>query len=87
MIGDAGPVPKAVMVVLLGFSLFSFTIFFSKFGAFRAAHEANRRFLDAFRKNPLEAMAVGFVPDHIDSKPFKASPFPLNSTKLRSTSD
>ena len=58
MIGDAGPVPKAVMVVLLGFSLFSFTIFFSKFGAFRAAHEANRRFLDAFRKNPLEAMAA-----------------------------
>ncbi len=58
MIGDAGPVPKAVMAVLLGFSLFSFTIFFSKFGAFRAAHDANRRFLDAFRKNPLEAMAT-----------------------------
>jgi biopolymer transport protein TolQ len=58
MIGDAGPVPKAVMVVLLGFSLYSFTIFFSKFGAFKAARVANARFLDAFRKNPLDAMAA-----------------------------
>lgn len=49
----------AVMVILVGFSLFSFTIFFSKFGAFRAAREANRKFLRAFRNTPrLDAMAA-----------------------------
>jgi biopolymer transport protein TolQ len=50
MVASSGPIPKAVMVILLGFSIFSFTIFFSKFGAFRAAREANRRFLRAFRQ-------------------------------------
>lgn len=59
MIGQAGPIPQAIMVILLGFSLLSFTIFFSKFGAFRRAHNANLRFLHAFRKTPkLETMAA-----------------------------
>ena len=59
MIGSAGPVPQTVMVVLLGFSVYSFTIFFSKFGAFRKAREANRRFVQAFRKTEnLQTMAA-----------------------------
>ena len=49
MILGSGPVPKIVMVILLGFSLLSFTIFFSKFGAFRAAQKANADFLRTFR--------------------------------------
>lgn len=52
MILGSGPIPKIVMVVLLGFSLLSFTIFFSKFGAFRAAHKANTDFLRTFRSAP-----------------------------------
>jgi biopolymer transport protein TolQ len=56
---DAGLIPQAIMVVLLGFSLFSFTIFFAKFGLFRKARTANQLFLRAFRKTPrLETMAA-----------------------------
>lgn len=58
MIRDAGLIPQAIMVILLGFSLFSFTIFFSKFGAFRKAEESNKRFLAAFRKSDLRTMAA-----------------------------
>jgi biopolymer transport protein TolQ len=59
MVGSSGPIPLAVMVILLGFSIFSFTIFFSKFGAFRAAREANRKFLRAFRQTPrMDTMAA-----------------------------
>jgi biopolymer transport protein TolQ len=45
-----GPIAIAVMVVLLGFSLLSFTIIFSKLGALRRARSANTKFLRAFRK-------------------------------------
>lgn len=59
MILESGPIPKGVMVLLLGFSLLSFTIFFSKFGAFRSAQKANADFLKAFRSaQTLEAVAV-----------------------------
>jgi biopolymer transport protein TolQ len=40
----------AVMGLLLVFSLLSWAIIFSKFGAFRTAREANKKFLRAFRK-------------------------------------
>jgi biopolymer transport protein TolQ len=59
MIAGSGPVPWAVMAVLLGFSLLSFTIFFAKFGAFRKAADANAKFLRAFRKTPrMDAIAA-----------------------------
>ncbi len=68
MIGNSGPIPLTVMAVLLGFSLFSFTIFFSKFGAFRKAAEANAQFLRAFRKTPrMDAIAAA-------TEQFKAAP-------------
>jgi biopolymer transport protein TolQ len=64
MIGSAGPVPWAVMVILLGFSVLSFAIFFTKFGAFRRAAGADGAFLQTFRKAPqLNAMA-GVVTQH-----------------------
>lgn len=59
LVWDAGPIPKIVMAILLGFSLLSFTIFFSKFGRFRAAQRTNADFLKAFRNaQTLEAVAV-----------------------------
>ncbi len=68
MIRDSGPIPLTVMAVLLGFSLFSFTIFFSKFGAFRKAAEANAQFLRAFRKTPrMDAIAAA-------TEQFRAAP-------------
>jgi biopolymer transport protein TolQ len=68
MIAHAAIVPKVVMAVLLGFSLFSFTIFFSKFGAFRKAAEVNAQFLRAFRKTPrMDAISAA-------TEQFKAAP-------------
>jgi biopolymer transport protein TolQ len=56
---EKDPIPLAVAAVLLGFSLLSFTIFFSKFGAFRKAATANAQFLRAFRKTPrMDAIAA-----------------------------
>src|SRR5262249_18416370 len=68
MIWQAALVPKIVMVVLLGFSLLSFTIFFSKYGAFRAAQKANADFLRTFRAaQSLDAVAAA-------SAQFRAAP-------------
>lgn len=48
-----------VLGILIAFSLFSWTIVFSKWSAFSSARQGNLRFLRAFRKaNGLEAMAV-----------------------------
>ena len=55
----AKPVPIAVMVFLLLFSVVSWGIVFSKWNTFRKARLANRNFIRAFRKaNGLEAVAV-----------------------------
>jgi biopolymer transport protein TolQ len=62
------PVPLAVMLILLGFSLLSFTIIFSKLGLFRRARAANRKFLRAFRKSArLDAIAAA-------TEQFRAAP-------------
>ncbi|HLJ51635.1 MAG TPA: MotA/TolQ/ExbB proton channel family protein [Bryobacteraceae bacterium] len=59
LILQAGIVPKVVSAILLLFSLVSWAVIFSKWGAFRGARAANRRFLRAFRKaTGLEAVAV-----------------------------
>ncbi len=59
MLTRSGPFALAVLVILLLFSLFSWTIIFSKWSAFRRAHRADARFLRAFRKaNGLEAVMV-----------------------------
>ena len=53
------PVPLAVIVFLILFSLFSWTIVFSKTSVFGRAARENRNFLRAFRKaNNLQTVAV-----------------------------
>jgi len=57
--GRSGILTFVVLGILVGFSLFSWTVIFSKAGAFRRARAADRRFLRAFRKaNGLEAVMV-----------------------------
>src|SRR2546425_12821072 len=48
----SGPVAKAVLLVLLAFSLFSWTLIFAKWSYFRKARIQSDRFLRAFRKGP-----------------------------------
>jgi biopolymer transport protein TolQ len=53
------PVPLAVIGILVLFSLWSWTIVFSKGSVFSRARNANRGFLRAFRKAPnLQAVAM-----------------------------
>jgi biopolymer transport protein TolQ len=53
------PVPLAVIVLLILFSLFSWTIVFSKSSVFNRARRENRNFLRAFRKaDNLQAVAL-----------------------------
>jgi biopolymer transport protein TolQ len=68
LVQSSGPLPKAIMVILLIFSLLSWAIIFSKWNVFRQARAANRQFLRAFRKSAgLEAVAIA-------SEQFRSSP-------------
>ena len=68
MVGRGGPLTIAVLAILLIFSVFSWTIIFSKWSALRTARTADRRFLRAFRKaNGLDAVMVA-------SEQFKPAP-------------
>jgi len=59
LVQSSGPLPKAVMVILLCFSLASWAVILSKWASFRRARASNRRFLRAFRKAPaLDAIAA-----------------------------
>jgi biopolymer transport protein TolQ len=59
LIQSTGPLPKAVLAILVFFSLLSWAIILSKWGSFRSARSANRKFLRAFRKAPaLENIAA-----------------------------
>ena len=59
MISHGGPLTIAVLVILVCFSVFSWTIIFSKWNSFRSARGADGRFLRAFRKaNALDAVMV-----------------------------
>lgn len=68
MIGNSTPLGKLVYVVLVLFSLFSWSIIFSKWSIFRGARESNVRFLRAFRKaSGLDAVVAA-------SEQFRPSP-------------
>lgn len=68
MIGNSTPLGKVVYVVLVLFSLFSWSIIFSKWSAFRHARDSNTRFLRAFRKaTGLDAVVAA-------SEQFRPSP-------------
>jgi biopolymer transport protein TolQ len=59
LVQNLRPVPLAVIVLLILFSLFSWTIVFSKSGVFSRARRENRNFLRAFRKaDNLQAVAL-----------------------------
>jgi biopolymer transport protein TolQ len=58
MVGNSGPGGIAVLAVLLGFSVYSWTVVFSKWGTLRSVRDSNQRFLRAFRKSESLATAV-----------------------------
>jgi biopolymer transport protein TolQ len=59
LMSRSGVLTFAVLGILVIFSVYSWTIIFSKWGALRRARAADRRFLRAFRKaNGLEAVMV-----------------------------
>ena len=59
MVRNSGPVALLILVILIGFSVFSWAVIFSKLSTFRGAQQSNSRFLRAFRKaNGLEAVMV-----------------------------
>lgn len=59
IIQNLRPVPLAIIIILILFSLFSWTIVFSKSSVFGRARRQNRSFLRAFRKaGNLQAVAM-----------------------------
>ena len=59
MVRNSGPVAVLILVILIGFSVFSWAVVFAKLSTFRGAQRSNARFLRAFRKaNGLEAVMV-----------------------------
>lgn len=68
LIAQTGPVAKTVLIILLIFSLFSWSIIFSKWSSMRRARMQSGRFLRAFRK-AMRLQDVSAV-----SEQFKPSP-------------
>src|SRR5690349_18277033 len=68
MVGHSGPLTFAVLLILVAFSIFSWTVIFSKLTALRRARTADTRFLRAFRK------ANGFEAVMVASEQFRPSP-------------
>jgi biopolymer transport protein TolQ len=59
LVESSGPLPKAVLVILLVGSLLSWAVILSKWASFRRARSSNRSFLRAFRKAPtLDTIAA-----------------------------
>ncbi len=68
MVQHNGPAGNVVLAVLICFSVFSWTVIFAKWQSLRGAHQANSRFLRAFRKSAgMEAVMVA-------SEQFRPSP-------------
>ena len=68
MIRHNGPVENAILGILLCFSIYSWTVIFSKLATLRGARRANSRFLRAFRK------ASGMDAVMVVSEQFRPSP-------------
>src|SRR5271157_3996127 len=66
MVLQSGPIAKLVLIILLLFSLLSWSIILAKWGAFRRAHVQSGRFLRAYRKaqrlQDIAAVAEQFAP-------------------------
>jgi biopolymer transport protein TolQ len=64
----SGPLALVVLAILVGFSIYSWTLIFAKWQTLRAARTANNRFLRAFRKaDGLQTVAAA-------SEQFRPSP-------------
>src|SRR6516162_867121 len=63
-----GPAEQAVLAFLVCFSIYSWTIIFSKWQVLRGARKTNSRFLGAFRK------ATGMDAVMVASEQFRPSP-------------
>lgn len=68
MLRNNGPVELAILGVLICFSIYSWTVIFSKMSALRTARRTNARFLRAFRK------AAGMEAVMVVSEQFRPSP-------------
>jgi len=68
MLRRNGPIEWGILGVLICFSLYSWTVIFSKMGSLRAARKTNARFLRAFRK------AAGMEAVMVASEQFRPSP-------------
>lgn len=71
LIQNLRPVPIAVIAILILFSLFSWTIVFSKGSVFGRARRDNRNFLRAFRK-ASNLQAVAMASEQFSSAPLVA---------------
>jgi biopolymer transport protein TolQ len=68
LVQSMGPLPKAVLGILVLLSLVSWAVILSKWASFRRARSSNRSFLRAFRKAPaLDTIAAA-------SEQFRRSP-------------
>ncbi|MEQ1948273.1 MAG: MotA/TolQ/ExbB proton channel family protein [Bryobacteraceae bacterium] len=67
LVATREPIPLVVMVFLIAFSLFSWTIIFSKWTMFRKCTAANRQFLRAFRKADSLASVMPIAQQHADA--------------------
>ncbi|HEY4362320.1 MAG TPA: MotA/TolQ/ExbB proton channel family protein [Bryobacteraceae bacterium] len=68
LVTNSGPVAYTVMTILALFSLFSWTVIFSKWATLRSARSSNAKFLRMFRKSPrLDTVAAA-------TEQFRASP-------------
>lgn len=71
LIKNANPIPQLVILILVLFSLLSWTVIFSKWGVFRRARQANRNFLRAFRKSG-NLQSVAIASEQFNSAPLVA---------------
>jgi biopolymer transport protein TolQ len=71
IIQNLRPVPLAIIVILILFSLFSWTIAFSKSSVFSRARRENRSFLRAFRK-ATNLQAVAMASEQFNTAPLVA---------------
>jgi biopolymer transport protein TolQ len=94
LIETSGPVAKTVLVILLIFSLGSWTIIFSKWGLFRRARLQSNRFMRMFRKserlNDVAAVVEQFKPSPLVAvfegayeELRKQSTYPIRITSLQ----
>src|SRR5580698_9285446 len=85
MVHNSGPVAFTVLVLLLIASIFSWTIMFSKWSAFRKAQTQSQRFLRAFRKS-TRLSELASVADQFKPSPLVAVFTEIHDEYFRQTS-